>query len=285
MLKAFLIVVGVLVGLVLLFRTLLLKGFRAPKIPEKSTPASMGLAFSEVRIQTRNNKALHAWFLPKTPQAPCIVVMHGWGGNAELMLPVAQPFLDAGLNVLLPDARGHGQSDDDSFSSLPRFTEDVEACIDWLHSKPHLWNRKLILLGHSVGAGAVLLAASRDRRVNAVISLSAFSHPRKMMQRYLGKFPAFLRKLIIHQVQATIGHRLDDIAPVTTIRKIACPVLVVHGLADTTVPADEARELVACAESESVELSLVADAEHDSVDIFHEHADRLLAFLREHELI
>ncbi|MCB1754482.1 MAG: alpha/beta fold hydrolase [Gammaproteobacteria bacterium] len=262
-----------------------MRGFRAPKIPIASTPEASDLPFASIRITSRNNKTLHAWFLPNKPDAACIIIMHGWGGNAELMLPVAEPFFAAGLNVLLPDARGHGDSDSDTFSSMPRFAEDIEACIDWLYSEPERWNQTLILLGHSVGAGAVLLVASRDPRVKAVISLSAFSHPDKMMQRYLGRFPAWLRRLIISQVQKTIGHKLDDIAPLNTIGKIRCPVLLAHGLADTTVPADEAREIAANATDNPPRLVLIEGADHDSVEIFHQHADTLIDFLQEQRLI
>jgi pimeloyl-ACP methyl ester carboxylesterase len=41
------------------------------------------------------------------------------------MLPIAAPLRRAGLNVLRVDARNHGGSDSDTFSSLPRFAEDL----------------------------------------------------------------------------------------------------------------------------------------------------------------
>ena len=275
----------VMFACVALFRFLLFRGFRAPRVFEQTTPADSGIEFLELCIPTRNSKRLNAWFLPKNSQSACVVVMHGWGGNAEVMLPVCLPFLDVGLNVLVLDARGHGRSEEDRFSSLPKFAEDVEACIDWLHEQPSLWNGRLILLGHSVGAGAVLLIASRDRRVDAVISIAAFSHPRTMMQRYLYRFPLPLREVIIRQVQRIIGHTLDDIAPLNTIRSIACPVLVAHGLDDVTVPADEARRIVANAGHDSVELLLIEGAGHDSVEAFLESGGQLLDFLQQQGLL
>lgn len=269
---------------IVLFRYLLLRGFRAPRIVEQATPAISGIAFEELRIGTRNNKLLNAWFLPVNRQSACVIVMHGWGGNAELMLPVCAPFLHAGLNVLLLDARGHGRSEEDRFSSLPKFAEDVESCIDWLQGQSDRWNGRLVLLGHSVGAAAVLLAASQDRRVDAVISIAAFSHPRSMMQRYLSRFPAPLRTLIIGQVQHTIGHTLDEIAPLNTIARINCPVLVAHGLEDDTVPVEEARKIMARADGELASLLLVEGATHDSVEAFMQSGDQLIDFLRVHGL-
>ncbi len=275
-----LVVAGILLSALYgLFRIVLMRGFRAPRIVECTTPADSGFEFEELRIPTRNDKWLHAWLLPNDPCAPCVIVLHGWGGNAEMMLPVAVPFLTAGLNVMLLDARCHGRSDDDNFSSLPKFAEDVDACIDWLYTQPKRWNGQLVLLGHSVGAGAVLLSASRDRRVQAVISIAAFSHPRTMMQRYLQRFPQVLRHLIIRQVQQVIGHALDDIAPMNTIRNITCPVLIAHGLDDVTVPADEARKIAGCATHDGVELVLIKGAGHDSVESFMNCGGQLVEFL------
>lgn len=267
------------------FHYLLLLGFRAPRIIEHKTPASSGIAFESLSITTQNNRLLNAWFLPKSRESACVIVMHGWGGNAALMLPVCLPFLDAGLNVLVLDARGHGRSEDDRFSSLPKFAEDVAACIDWLHGQPDRWNGRLVLLGHSVGAGAVLLATSQDERVDAVISIAAFSHPRSMMQRYLQRFPSPLRALIIQQVQRTIGHSLDEIAPLNTVRRITCPVLIAHGLDDDTVPADEARKIMANADRHLASLLLIDGAKHDSVDAFLESGGKLIEFLRLHDLL
>jgi alpha-beta hydrolase superfamily lysophospholipase len=267
------------------FHFLLLLGFRAPRVIEKKTPAALGVAFEPLSIVTQNNRLLNAWFLPGNPDSACVIVMHGWGGNAELMLPVCLPFLDTGLNVLVLDARGHGLSEGDHFSSLPKFAEDVEACIDWLHGQVDRWNGRLVLLGHSVGAGAVLLAASRDARVDAVISIAAFSHPRSMMQRYLRRFPSPLRALIIQQVERTIGHTLDEIAPLNTIRRIKCPILVAHGLDDDTVPAQEARTIMANADSQLATMLLIKGARHDSVEAFLESGDKLIAFLQSHEIL
>lgn len=265
------------------FQRLLLRGFKAPRIPIETRPPA-DIRYDDVSIPTRSGKFLHGWFLPAEPAAACLIILHGWGSNAEAMLPVAMPFLAAGLNVLLPNARGHGNSDDDSFSSLPRFAEDFEACLDWLTSQTDLRSNEVALLGHSLGGAAALLTASRDQRVHAVISLSAFAHPRSMMQQYLGSraIPAPLRSLIIRQVQRTIGHALDNIAPVNTIKQINCPVLVCHGLADTTVPPAEARLIVANAEHNTPELLLIDDADHGSVELFNKHSAELVGFLAHH---
>jgi pimeloyl-ACP methyl ester carboxylesterase len=132
-------------------------GFRARRVREKGTPADLGLAFEAVRIPTVHGRYLFGWLLPAQEAVRTVVVLHGWGTNAELRLPIAAPLRRAGLNVLLCDARNHRQSDFDTFSSLPRFAEDLGQAIAWL--KRHQPGRAegIAVLGHSVGAGATLL--------------------------------------------------------------------------------------------------------------------------------
>ena len=108
-------------------------GLAAPRVAETADPESLGLAFSTERIPTANGKQLHAWLIPSaagTEVAGTVIVLHGWGGNAQMMLPLAQPLHEAGFASLFIDARCHGRSDGDSFASLPRFAEDVEAACD-----------------------------------------------------------------------------------------------------------------------------------------------------------
>lgn len=90
------------------------------------------------------------------------------------MGPVVPPLQSAGFATLLLDARCHGQSDDEEFSSLPRFAEDIAAGLAWLRQQPEIAPDRIALLGHSVGAGAAIPHAARHGDVRAVASLAAF---------------------------------------------------------------------------------------------------------------
>lgn len=244
------------------------RGLAAPRVVETASP--QGLPWREVRLPTVNGKRLFGWFIPAGGRAPALVVMHGWGGNAEMMLPLAAPLHDRGYALLLVDARCHGQSDDDSFASLPRFAEDIDAALAWLAGQPEVDAARLGVIGHSVGAGAALLAASRRRDLRAVVSLAAFAHPAGMMRRWLAskRIPHWpFGAYILAYVQRVIGFRFDDIAPCHTIARVTCPVLLVHGLEDDTVPVDEARQIHAARSSDAVELLLVPGSHDDYGDV------------------
>lgn len=258
---------------------------RASRIPEQATPAQFGLTYKTVSILSERNKQLFAWYIPVSDHgiSPAVVVLHGWGSNAEMMLPVAKPLHHAGYAVLFFDARCHGGSDNDNFASLPRFAEDLDCALVWLAQQPEVNTEKIAVLGHSLGAGAVLLAAARRKDLAAVISVAAFSHPANMMQRFL-----YARHVpyipfgwyVMHYVQYTIGYRFDAIAPRNTITQILCPVLLVHGSDDTTIPVSEAYEIYAQRRSDNVQL-LILPGEHDPSIELERHIDKLLVFLNQ----
>ena len=228
-----------------------------------------GLPWREVKLPGANSKQLFGWFIPSGERAPALVVMHGWSGNAEMMLPLAVPLHTAGFALLLLDARCHGRSADDSFASLPRFAEDIEAGLDWLVAQPEVDGGRLGIIGHSVGAGAALLVASRRSGLGAVVSLAAFAHPALMMRRWLAskQIPHWpFGVYILAYVQRVIGYRFDDIAPCRTIARVSCPVLLVHGQDDATVPVEEAR-LIQAAAGGHAELQVVPGSHDDYGDV------------------
>ena len=243
------------------------RGLAAERVVETETPE--GLPWREVTVPGGNGKPLFGWFIATGERAPALVVMHGWGGNAEMMLPLAAPLHAAGFALLLLDARCHGRSADDSFASLPRFAEDIEAGLDWLAEQPEVDGGRLGVVGHSVGAGAALLVASRRPELGAVISLAAFAHPAGMMRRWLAskRIPHWpFGAYILAYVQRVIGYRFDDIAPCRTIARVSCPVLLVHGQDDATVPVEEARQIHA-ASGGRAELLVVPGSHDDYGDV------------------
>ncbi len=270
------------VGLIGLFLIVLHLGFKAPRNRETKTPLDSGVEFQEVSIPTLNNKKLYGWLLPVNGSHETLIILHGWGGNAELMLPIALPFYNAGLNILLIDSRAHGKSDAATFSSLPRFAEDVGKSIDWLKNEQPQLCKKIALLGHSVGAGAVLFETSKRDDIDAVISISAFAHANWMMTRYLQSLyiPHFLIQIILRYVQWLIGHSFNSFAPMNTVCKIPIPILIAHGKDDKTIPIDDARAIIDNCPKPHIELFEVDNAGHESVDKFEEHAVVLIHFLR-----
>lgn len=226
-----------------------MKNVLAPAIaPQGSAPQAHGLLAKAVRIPTTRGLSLFAWFVPAIPSGsrPTVVLLHGWCGNASNLLPAAKALHRAGFAVLLLEARNHGRSDHDDHSSLPRFADDLDSAIDWLKALPQVDITRIVALGHSVGAAAVLLSASRRNDLVAVVSIAAFAHPEQLMRRWFAsrRVPYWpLAWSINRALERVIGASFNDIAPVNTVARASCPVLLVHGRQDTVVPLADAHRI------------------------------------------
>ena len=245
------------------------------RVVETRTPANVGLQHRNVTFSTENGKSLFGWFIPSSQEdrGPAVLLLHGWSGNAETLLPLARPLHEAGFALLFVDARCHGQSDEDSFASMPRFAEDLGHAIDWLKQRDDIDPDAIVAIGHSVGAAASLLAASKCDDIAAVVSIATFTHPVAMMRRWFAAKGIPYRPvgwLMMRYVEWVIGHRFDDIAPINTIRRVRCPTLLVHGGEDTTVPVSEAYAIHAVRSGDHVQLKVVAGSHDDYADLDRE---------------
>lgn len=97
------------------------------------------------------------------PDAPPLVILHGAADRARAFDAVAAAFADR-LHILVPDLRGHGETDWASDYSIGAFVQDTEQFAEHLHLPT------FALLGHSLGANmAFHFAAQYPNRVSRLV--------------------------------------------------------------------------------------------------------------------
>ncbi|GMQ98473.1 MAG: hypothetical protein BMS9Abin17_0986 [Acidimicrobiia bacterium] len=250
------------------------RAFAPPQRSTEATPSDFGLVYETVWLTSVNSTKLHAWWIPTTGTAPVVIVLHGWGGNSSLMLPLATHINEGGFHALFLDARNHGRSEHDTFSSMPRFAEDLDVAIDYVSGRGDV--STIGVLGHSVGAGAAILSASNGSNIDAVVSVSSFAHPGEVMRDQMN-IPRPILRIVLEAVQRTIGYRFDEFAPRARVDKIDVPILLVHGDADEVVPLSNLYEI---AEAHgSAEIVVVPGGGHSDLAPFEPYVADIVAFL------
>lgn len=258
-------------------------GWKNPRVAHTRHPGALGLAYETVFVPTAHGKRLHGWWIPSgTPGSPVLILLHGWGRNVERMLPYVTMLHPAGYDLLVFDARHHGSSDADDYGSMPKFSEDIRAAVDWLATRGAHVPQEVGVLGLSVGGSAAIHAAAHDTRITAVATVGAFADPRDP-RATLGRFWWILAPglpLAFRWVEWRAGLRFKDVAPENLIGRARTRFLLIHGEEDTVIPLRHARRLAAAAR-ERARLWVVPGRGHSDPHLDPAMARRLTEFFGE----
>ena len=197
----------------------------------------------EWSIESIDGLTLKATYLNLHPDSQKIVILaHGLGHAREQMIPWAKIFDSLGFNVLMPDARAHGDSDGSviGYGWLDR--QDYKRWLTALIQKKGD-NIKVALLGISMGAAGVMATSTQDlpSNVKLIIEDSGFQSLSKesyfrMKNKYHLQVGKFLMKIINYYGSHFAGYSYYDGNLVQELRKNNIPLLMIHGGKDETVP-------------------------------------------------
>ena len=135
-------------------------------------PGHLGLSFDSVEIDTADGERIHAWWVPREQARGTLLFSHGNAGNISHRLDSLRIFNDLGLNVLMYDYRGYGQST--GRPSEQGVYKDAEAAFDWLVEQRDVSPEQVVLFGRSLG-GAVSAELATRRPAACLITESTFS--------------------------------------------------------------------------------------------------------------
>jgi pimeloyl-ACP methyl ester carboxylesterase len=128
---------------------------------------------------------------------PCVVMAHGFGGTMDSgLLPFAEAFAEAGLDVLLFDYRCFGNSTGEprQFAWPSRHREDYRAAVEFARGLDGVDPERIVLWGTSWSGGHVAYLAADDPRIAAVIAQTADVDGVATL-RHLGKYAGIGQQL------------------------------------------------------------------------------------------
>jgi len=214
-------------------------------------------SISQLTFESGNKPIRIDCFLPSTNDRrfPAVIGLHGSGGGHASMAEPAALLAGQGFAVYVLhyfDRTGTVEIDGmpTIFRHYPAWMKTLWDAVSFVAAQPQVDPERIGLLGFSLGAYLALSASTIDSRVKAVVEFFG-GLPKEM------KF--FMRRL--------------------------CPVLILHGEQDKTVPVAEAYHLQQLLEKKQIpyEMQIYPGVGHGfSGEVWRDAGQRTLAFLNKH---
>jgi fermentation-respiration switch protein FrsA (DUF1100 family) len=228
------------------------------------TPWELGVPFEEISLRSADGLRLSGWWLPRPGSRGVVIGSHGHSGSKDDLLGIGTSAWRAGLNVLLFDYRGRGDSDPWPHSLVSREVDDLLAAV--AYARAQVAGAQVGVVGFSMGAAVAIMAAAREPAIAALVADSSFTTVAEVVahgvRRTLGIPPAPLVHAADEVLARRHGYRFTRVRPIDAVGAVAPrPILIIHGACDSTVPAEHARRLFAAA-GQPKDLWVAEGAEH-----------------------
>lgn len=210
-----------------------------------------------LKLTAADGVQISAIYLPNSQATYTILYSHGNAEDLGDMLPILRELRELGFSVFAYDYRGYGTSQ--GTPSESNAYQDIDTAYDYLTRKLNISTQNIIVYGRSVGGGPSVDLASR-KSVAGLILESAFTK-------------AFLVVTRIPIVP------FDKFANIDKIKKVRCPVLIIHGTSDSVIPVSHGQQLFESA-NEPKRFLWIEGADHNE-DLISLGGDRYTKTLRE----
>ncbi|MFM7406537.1 MAG: alpha/beta hydrolase [Cuspidothrix sp.] len=180
-----------------------------------------------LKLKTVDNQNISAIYLLNKQAKYTILYAHGNGEDLGHIKAHLQKIRDLGFNVFAYDYRGYGTSEGTPTENAAY--EDINTAYNYLTQSLKIPPEKIILFGRSVGGGSVIDLASK-KTVGGLIVESSFTS----IFRVVVPIPIL---------------PFDKFTNLDKIKKVKCPVLIIHGKADETISFNHGEKLFAAVSS------------------------------------
>ena len=242
--------------------------------PNYGAPAGAPYEAVDVTVRTPAGHSLTGTLTrPRdaTGRLPAVVTITGSGaqdrdeyipiaGGVRLFRQIADTLSRRGIAVLRLDDRGVGGSGGDADATSADFADDIRAAVQWLRTRPDIDPNRIALVGHSEGGMIAPMVAATDVRIAGIALLAGPAYMGRAiidfqldnLVRGDSTIPLASQDSLIRASKA----QFDSLAlrspwtrfflaydPLSTIRRVRQPVLILQGATDQQIREEEARLL------------------------------------------
>ena len=165
-----------------------------------------------------------------SPDAPAVLLVHGWGGRATQMRRFVFHLAASGYRVIAYDQPAHGLSDG-RLTGLPDFADVL------VEVARHHGNVKA-LISHSLGGPATAIALARGLGAERAVLISPPSDLLGYSRRFARwlAIPERVRRSMQAAIEERFGVRWSDLEVARIAPQLRAAALVIHDRHDTQVP-------------------------------------------------
>jgi uncharacterized protein len=210
-----------------------------------------------------------------------VILCHGFLGHKNnCFFPELSKILnDAGYSTFRFDFSGYGESEGKfEENTITKNIEDIKTVVEHFKKKG---NVILSLIGHSMGGTEVLCYKSKYNDAKSVISIAprVYNDETSVKKKYSkeqldiletqGYFIFDKNEKQYKISKEFIDDRIKNYEDIRVrVKKISCPVLLIHGDADTTTSCDQSKDLAKVLNKKSM-LKIVPNEDHNFKDEEH----------------
>ncbi|NOH14620.1 MAG: prolyl oligopeptidase family serine peptidase [Chloroflexi bacterium] len=211
-----------------------------------SDPLDVGLPEPEEIRLVLAGAELHGWYFENPADAQCgVMLLHGRFQTRLEMLSYAPLYWERGCDIIMYDARSHGDSLGQYVTWGYHERQDALAVLDWFMQRSGLRVEQIGMMGASFGAATSLLTVALEPELAFVAADSPFASLSQLLNEQASNlYGEFVRASFTGPSLWLAGVRgdfqPDEVAPATTIQEIAPPVFLLHARKDSVIPVHHA---------------------------------------------
>ncbi len=246
----------------------------APRIRDYVTPDNLKIPFEKIEFKSGRRK-ISGWFITSQKNtSKTIIICHGWGASKGDVL-YSTFFLHQHYNLLYFDFTNHGESGGNKTSMGKYESEDMLSAVKYLKEEKPSLSAKIGVFGFSMGGVAAIYAASKDKRINAVVAESPFDSFNEITAHHAKLFLNLPRHpLVVLTILGAIirlGHSPERYSPMRNISKVSpTAVLLLATSGDENIPVEAVKRVYEKAEEPK---ELVVFDSHGHGTAYIEHTD------------